>query len=160
MSQKKLFDVKFSATGECVGKLRNEVTVEAHAPFKSVNMLATDEGNFQGGDGTAPTPLEYFLTGLVGCLMTQLRVFSKKMKVPFESLEVRCDAAWEGMEAETGPYAGVPSGFRVEIDIQSSASNEQVEGLLKAARLGCFVEQTLSRKNELDYALKINGAHQ
>ncbi|NNU82051.1 OsmC family protein [Halovulum dunhuangense] len=121
-------------------------------------MLATDEGNFQGGEGTAPTPLEYFLTGLVGCLMTQLRVFSKKMKVPFDSLEVRCEAAWEGMKSEAGPYAGVPSGFRIDIDIQSSAPSEQIEGLVRAARLGCFVEQTLCRKNDLEYSLQINGA--
>lgn len=160
MSHKKLFDVRFSATGICVGRLRNEVTVEAHAPFKSVNMIATDEGNFQGGEGTAPTPLEYFLTGLVGCLMTQIRVFSKKMKVPFDSLEVQCEAAWEGVEAETSFYAGIPSGFRIKIDIQSRAPDEQIESLVKAARLGCFVEQTLSRKNDLEYVLRINGAHQ
>lgn len=156
--QKKLFDVQFSASGICVGRLRNEVTVEAHSPFKSVNMLATDEGHFQGGDGTAPTPLEYFLTGLVGCLMTQVRVFSKKMKIPIDDLEVRCDATWEGVESQNGPYAGVPTGFRVEIDIRSSESNESIEMLIQAARLGCFVEQTLSRKNELDYSLRINGA--
>lgn len=157
MAQRKLFDVRFSATGVCVGKLRNEVTVEAHAPFKSVNMLATDEGNFQGGDGTAPTPLEYFLAGLVGCLMTQVRVFSKKMKVPIDQLEVRCDAIWEGVETQSGPYTGVPKGFHVEIDVRSSESNESVEELIKAARLGCFVEQTLSKKNELHYSLRINS---
>jgi uncharacterized OsmC-like protein len=158
VAQEKLFEVRFSSTGICVGRLRNEVTVEAHSPFKSVNMLATDEGPFQGGDGTAPTPLEFFLAGLVGCLMTQIRVFSRKMKIPFDELEVRCDATWDGMKTDSGPYVGVPTGFRVDIDIRTDEPEERVEELIKAARLGCFVEQTLSRKNDLEYALHINGA--
>ena len=34
--------------------------------------LATDEGPFHGGDGTAPPPLALFTAALTGCLMTPL----------------------------------------------------------------------------------------
>lgn len=90
MDSKRVFDVVFESEGRCVGKLRNEVTNTARKPFEVRRMLATDEGPFQGGEDTAPTPLEFFLTGLVGCLMTQIRVFAKRKKIAFTDLTVAC----------------------------------------------------------------------
>ena len=45
-------------------------------------MLATDEGPFQGGEDTSPTPLEFFLTGLVGCLTVSWRFPSAVTAMP------------------------------------------------------------------------------
>ncbi len=159
MTTKPIFEVKFTATGQCVGRLRNEVTLTAHAPFQSQNMLATDEGAGQGGDGTAPTPLEYFLTGLVGCLMTQIRVFSRRMKVPFEDMAVSCAADWAGVADADAPYRGVPVGFSIDIDIQAAPDTdpERIDALIDAARKGCFVEQTLAHANTVTHRRRINA---
>ncbi|MBC01363.1 MAG: hypothetical protein CML67_17690 [Rhodobacteraceae bacterium] len=152
-----LFNVHFTAEGACVGKLRNEVTLTALEPFTVTRMLATDEGKFQGGDDTAPTPLEFFLTGLVGCLMTQVRVFARRLKVEVDDVKVLCRARWEAHPDDIGPYQGSPVGFEIDVDVTSAADPDRVAELVSAARRGCFVEQTLTRANAIEHTLKING---
>lgn len=158
MTQKPLFEVVFTSTGRSVGKLRNEVTVTAKSPFQTTNMLATDEGKFQGGDDTAPTPLEYFLTGLVGCLMTQIRAFSKRLRVPIDDVTVTCDAHWQGLRDEVGPYQGHPVALSLDIDVRSGESPERIGLLVSAARRGCFIEQTLKQANDVKHRLRVNEA--
>ncbi|MDU8913748.1 OsmC family protein [Aestuariicoccus sp. MJ-SS9] len=155
-----LFKVRFSAEGACVGKLRNEVSLTAHEPFQVERMLATDEGKFQGGDDTAPTPLEFFVTGLVGCLMTQIRVFAKRLKIEVEDVKISCRAEWEALPDPVGPYQGRPAKFEIDVDVTSSAAPDRVAELVSAARRGCFVEQTLGQANVIKHRLSVNGAEQ
>lgn len=152
-----LFNVCFTAEGSCVGKLRNEVNLTAVEPFRVQRMLATDEGVFQGGEDTAPTPIEFFLTGLVGCLMTQIRVFSKRLKVNVDDVKVVCKAKWEALSDPVGPYQSKPIGFEIDVDVISDDAPERIAELVSAARRGCFIEQTLAQANTIDYKLKING---
>ena len=151
-----MFDVHFDAVGVAVGRMRNEVTLTASTPFQSVNVLATDEGPFQGGEGTAPTPLEFFLTGLVGCLMTQIRVFARKMRVDVTDLQVHCRAEWAARKGELGPYEGFPKGFTVDVELASGAPAEDVARLIEASKRACFVEQTLAVANTVTHRLRIN----
>tara|TARA_R110002020_G_scaffold36937_17_gene111485 strand:- start:1301 stop:1792 length:492 start_codon:yes stop_codon:yes gene_type:complete len=156
MSEGHMFDVHFDAVGVAVGRMRNEVTLTASTPFQSVNVLATDEGPFQGGEGTAPTPLEFFLTGLVGCLMTQIRVFARKMRVDVTDLKVHCRAEWAARKGELGPYEGFPKGFTVDVELASGAPAEDVARLIEASKRACFVEQTLAVANTVTHRLRIN----
>lgn len=157
MGEGPLFEVEFQSTGRCVGKLRNEVTNEALRPFTVTRMMATDEGRFQGGEDTAPTPLEYFLTGLVGCLMTQVRVFAKKLRVDVSGLEVGCAAKWEAVRDGVGPYQARPVGFEITIDLNSDAAPDKIEALIHASKRACFVEATLAQANTIDHSLRVNG---
>jgi uncharacterized OsmC-like protein len=152
-----IFDVAFESEGVCVGKLRNEVTNRAIRPFEVTRMLATDEGPLQGGEDTSPTPLEYFLTGLVGCLMTQIRVFARRMKVDMRDLTVRCRAHWEAVPDPVVPYAARPRGFEIDIALDSDAPEERVRALIDGARRACFVEATLARKNDIRHTLRLNA---
>src|SRR6056297_2288755 len=140
----RLFNVHFTAEGVCVGKLRNEVNLTAVEPFQVNRMLATDEGKFQGGEDTAPTPLEFFLTGLVGCLMTQIRVFARQKKIEVRDLTVTCRAHWHAVNDPEVPYAGRPAGFEIDIALDSDAPEDSVRALVNGARRGCFVEATLA----------------
>ncbi|MDQ0314326.1 OsmC family protein [Amorphus orientalis] len=157
MSSSQMFEVVFDAEGVAVGKMRNEITLTARTPFTSVNRLATDEGAFQGGEGTAPTPLEYFLTGLVGCLMTQIRVFARKLKVDVSDLKVTCRAEWAADRGEIGPYETRPKGFHLDVDLASDAPPDDVARLIEAAKRGCFVEQTLAVPNTVSHRFRINS---
>ena len=73
----KKFEVVFQGVGRSTGKMRNDIEVEWPA-MKERFELATDEGPFHGGDSTAPPPLALFTAALTGCLMTQIRAFSKR----------------------------------------------------------------------------------
>lgn len=157
MPQEKVFDVVFESRGVCVGKMRNEVTNTAVQPFQVSRMLATDEGKFQGGEDTSPTPLEFFLTGLVGCLMTQIRVFAKRMKVDLRDLEVTCGARWEAHKGEIGPYEARPAGFDIGIFLNSDAPEVDIRMLIEASKRACFVEATLAQANNVTHSLRINA---
>jgi uncharacterized OsmC-like protein len=120
-------------------------------------MLATDEGKFQGGEDTAPTPLEFFLTGLVGCLMTQIRVFARQKKIEVRELTVTCRAHWHAISDPHVPYSARPEGFEIDIALESDASEESVRALVDGARRGCFVEATLAQPNEIRHTLRLNA---
>jgi uncharacterized OsmC-like protein len=157
MPNEAVFDVIFESEGVCVGKLRNEVTNTAKQPFHVCRMLATDEGHFQGGEDSSPTPLEFFLTGLVGCLMTQIRVFARRKKIEMRDLQVSCRAHWEAMPDPDWPYAAQPRGFEVDVALDSDASEERVRELINGARRACFVEATLGQANDIRHTLRLNA---
>ena len=56
--QVKTFSVCFELKAHSVGKMRNEVTGRMTQPvFDEEFQFATDEGDFHGGDQSAPPPL-------------------------------------------------------------------------------------------------------
>ena len=77
---KKTFNLTFKGNARNTGTMRNDIDVV----FESMNetfKLATDEGAFHGGKGTAPPPLALFTASLCGCVMTQIKAFGKKLKI-------------------------------------------------------------------------------
>ena len=116
----KTFDIIFEGTGTMSGKMRNDVKVH----FETMNEtydLATDEGPFHGGDATAPPPLALFTAALTGCIMTQIRAFSKRMKIPIGQVTVNARLHWRGEQIRANdPYTTAPVGFDLDIDFDSS----------------------------------------
>ncbi len=147
------FDVVLTAAGTAVGKMRNEVVV-THGGEGSTFEMATDEAAVHGGDNTAPPPLAYFATGLVGCLMTQIRTFSKKLRIPIDDVSVIATCHWRGKMVPGNPYETEPIGFDFDIDIESDASKEDLVRLIGTAKKGCFIEQTLAQSNHLNHRFR------
>jgi uncharacterized OsmC-like protein len=148
------FEILFEAEGRSVGKMRSEITVTRPGMAVSYEM-ATDEGEFHGGDDTAPPPLAYFATGFTACLMTQIRAFSKRMNIPINGCVVKGRYRWTGRQKGREPYVGSPGGFSFDIDLDSDASTEDQFRLIEAARKGCFIDQTLSVANDVGHRLKV-----
>lgn len=152
----KTFDVVFEGTGVASGKMRNDISV-VWPDMKESFELATDEGPFHGGDGTAPPPLAYFTAALTGCLMTQIRAFAKRLKIQIDGLEVQTRLHWTGTQEGNAPYVTAPVGFDMDVDIQSPASDDDLRALLDAAKKGCFLEQTLMQGLVVGHRLKLGG---
>ena len=146
--------VVFKCTGKPVGKMRNELIVDMVSPLKETFTLATDEGSFHGGDATAPPPLALFIASITGCIMTQIRAFSKRMKIQVTDLSVETKVTWNWIKVEN-IYETSPEKFEMDIYIDSSESIERVKALVQASKKGCFIEQTLSQKNKINHKLKI-----
>ena len=146
--------VIFKCKGKPVGKMRNELTVDMVSPLKETFELATDEGSFHGGDATAPPPLALFIASITGCIMTQIRAFSKRLKIQITDLNVEAKVTWNWKKVEK-IYETSPEKFEMDIYIDSSESIERVKTLVQAAKKGCFIEQTLSQKNTINHKLKI-----
>lgn len=152
--RQKRFDVIFEGTGRSTGKMRNEISVE-FATMKERFELATDEGPFHGGDGTAPPPLALFTAALTGCLMTQIRAFAKRLKIDIRGVEVKARLHWEGVQDGAEPYVTAPVGFDLDVDLDTDASAADQGRLLVAAKQGCFIEQTLAKGLQVGHRLKI-----
>ena len=156
----KSFVVKYEIQGRSVGKMRNEISGRQVEPSVEPEFeMATDEAGFHGGERSAPLPLAYFCTGLVDCLMTQIRAFSKKMRIDVEDVRVSADIQWEATLAGRNPYKSRPTKFSLDIDLVSSASFEDRTRLINAAKEGCFVEATLANPIPVHHRLKQNDEY-
>ena len=146
-------EVRFDCAGQAVGKMRNELTVDIVMPFQARFELATDEGQFHGGEASAPPPLALFVAGLTGCLMTQIRSFGKRLRVPIDDLRVETRVIWDwakvGNVYETGPKS-----FEMDITLDSPAPMDEQVALIEAAKKGCFLEQTLGQANVITHRIK------
>ena len=151
----KRFDVIFEGVGRSSGKMRNDISV-TWPMMKETFELATDEGPFHGGDGTAPPPLALFTAALTGCLMTQIRAFSKRLNTPIRNVEVKARLHWTGEQEGDAPYETAPVAFDLDVDIDSDASAEELEHLLRCAKKGCFIEQTLAQGLIVGHRLRID----
>ena len=152
----KEFDVVFEGVGRASGKMRNDIAVE-WPTMKEKFELATDEGPFHGGDGTAPPPLALFTAALTGCLMTQIRAFAPRLGIELVDLTVSARLHWRGTQTGNEPYVTMPVGFDLDVDIDSPASATELENLITSAKKGCFIEQTLAQGLNVAHRLKIDG---
>jgi uncharacterized OsmC-like protein len=151
------FNVTYELTGKSVGKMRNEITGRQTEPnLDDVFNFATDEGEIHGGDKTAPPPLSYFCTGLIACLMTQLRAFSKRLRIDIKGVEVKAKICWEAQVRGREPYTSRPVEFQLDIELDTEASLEDQKRLLEAAKAGCFVEATLANPIPVKHRLRID----
>ena len=138
----KSFTLKFTGNATNKGSMRNDIDVS----FESMNetfKLATDEGAFHGGKGTAPPPLALFTASLCGCIMTQIKAFGKKLKIEVNEIEIDASMEWQGEVLEEGSYKASCDGYNLDIDIISKEPIERKKKLLEAAINGCFIEASL-----------------
>jgi len=145
--------VQFNCHGTATGKMRNDLAVSMVQPMHESFEMATDEGPFHGGDATAPPPLALFVGGLTGCIMTQVRAFSKRLDVQLNDLNVDVRVIWNWQK--TGKtYETAPESFEIDIDIDSPNNKAEIEKLINAAKKGCFIEQTLAQPNVVRHRYK------
>ncbi len=152
----KTFDVIFEGTARSSGKLRSDIDVE-FVTTKETFSLATDEGKIHGGDNTAPPPLALFTAALTSCLMTQIRAFAKRLRIPCDKVVIKASLRWRAEQVGREPYVGAPLGFDLDVDIQSDASPEDKLRLLEAGCKGCFLEQTMGQVNTINHRLMLDG---
>lgn len=151
----KHFEVVFDCEARSTGKMRNDIAVRMVEPFVETFEMATDEGPFHGGESSAPPPLAYFTAGLAGCIMTQIRAFAKRLRIPLDGVKVAARLHWRGEQVGRDPYVTAPVGFSLDIDLDTTASVDDQLRLIAAAKKGCFIEQTLAQSNSVDHRLKV-----
>ena len=152
---KKTFNVTYEVSGRSVGKMRNEIRGRQTEPSIEPEFeMATDEAGFHDGEGSAPLPLAYFCTGLVACLMTQIRAFSKRMRIETGDVNVNAVIKWTATMEGRNPYKSLPKEFLLDIDLDSSASLDDQKRLIEASKEGCFIEATLANPIPVHHRLK------
>ena len=151
------FGVVFETEGRSVGKIRNEITITWVGGLEGPWEMATDEGKFHGGENTAPPPIAYWAAGFTGCLMTQIRAFSKRLDIAINGVTVKARFEWEGVQIGNEPYVSSPKGFNLDIEIDSDATADDQKRLVEAAKKGCFIDQTMAVANTVGHRLKLGN---
>ncbi len=149
-------DIVFEAEGRNTAKFRNDIAVHLRGAAPVSVDLPSDEGPFHGGDGTAPYPLAYFTSGLTACIMTQLRAFSRRLRIELTTIEVSARAHWRATHTGNAPYESTPVGFLLDIDLGGGASESDKRRLVAAAIKGCFIEASL-KPGLVRHRLKLGG---
>ncbi len=155
-SELRTVDIKFDARARTLGKMKSEVTITSQYSNFSVT-LETDEGKLHGGDASAPMPLHYFAAGVVTCLMTQMKAFAKRLRIPVENIEMNANFHWRLEQEGREPYVSQPVGFDIDIDVDSEAPLDDLKRLIEAAKKGCFAEQALTLPCEIGHRLKVGN---
>lgn len=153
MAGPKRMDVSFTARATAVGRMRNEIAVDWPAMGQSWTF-ATDEAPALGGEDTAPPPLALIVAGLAGCLMTNIRMFARKMGVDLRGLSVDVRADWVRIQTGTAPHVADTAGFALDVTMDSAQDTDAQRALLDAAKAGCFVEHALVNAVPVRHRLK------
>jgi pyruvate dehydrogenase E2 component (dihydrolipoamide acetyltransferase) len=94
-------------------------------------------------DPAAPDPVSSFLGALGGCLLMSLRVAARVRKVELRRASVHAQANEKGHLKE----------IKVELQVESSAADEQLRRLVEVAERGCHVRSLI--RDDVAFALTV-----
>jgi uncharacterized OsmC-like protein len=109
-----------------------------------------------GGDGSAACSGDMLLEALVGCAGVTLRAVATALDIPLRGGSVTAEGDLD-FRGTLGVSKEVPVGFsaiRLNFDLDSDATPEQLETLLKLTKRYCVVYQTLAQPPVLATTLK------
>ena len=109
-----------------------------------------------GGQNVAPSPLEFLLSGAVGCYAAVFAFYAAKLGVAYDSFEAvaRTNMDVRGHMMPDAP----PSGFNkvtIEIDVVSDASPEKLAEIERLALAGCPGINTLRHPVSVESRLTV-----
>ena len=111
-----------------------DVTVEAIGDSLDAEVkYGALRWRLSGEDATAPDPVSSFLGALGGCLLMSLRVAARVRKVELGRSSVHASANEKGHLKE----------IKVDLQVESSASDEQLHRLVEVAERGCHVRNLI-----------------
>jgi uncharacterized OsmC-like protein len=121
-----------------------DVTVEAVADSLNAEVkYGALRWCLSGEDASAPDPVSSFLGALGGCLLMSLRVTARVRKVELGRSSVRASANEKGHLKE----------IKVELQVESNASDEQLHRLVEVAERGCHIRNLI--RDDMTFALEI-----
>ena len=99
-----------------------------------------------GGDGRSACSADMLLEALVGCAGVTLSAVATALNIPLRGATIRAEGDLD-FRGTLGVSKDVPVGFkeiRVNFDLDTDATDEQVATLIRLAERYCVVYQTLS----------------
>ncbi len=117
----------------------------------SGNGLITDAPTEHGGTGTAATPMELVLLGLIGCTGVDVVSILHKMKQPVDHLSVRCLA--ERADKHPKVYTKIHLIYEVEGDVDEKKLERAIH---LSESTYCSVSAMLSSTAEITNEYRLN----
>jgi len=133
---------------------------ELASSLKSGRSWVISEPAHVGGLADAPTPLEYLLSGVLGCFAAVFAFYAAKWDVKYDTFEAfaKADLDVRGHMMEDAP----PSGFRrvtiqVDIGVSEKPDQEALDRVLEAAMQGCPGISTLRDPVHLEANMNVSS---
>jgi len=104
-----------------------------------------------GGDGQSACSADMLLEALVGCAGVTLRAVATALGISLRNATIRAEGDLD-FRGTLGVSKDVPVGFkqiRLDVDLDTDASEEQIATLLRLTERYCVVYQTLSKPAEI-----------
>jgi uncharacterized OsmC-like protein len=109
-----------------------------------------------GGDGSKACSAEVLLQALIGCAGVTLKAIATAMNIPLKGGTIRAEGDMD-FRGTLGVSKEVPVGLqaiRLTFDLDSDATSEQIETLIKLTKRYCVVYQTLAKPPALSESFK------
>ena len=120
------------------------VTVDAAGDSLAVEVKYGDlRWQLSGDDASAPDPVSSFLGALGGCLLMSLRVAARVRKIHLGRSSVHARANAKGHVKE----------IKVELQVESNASDDQLHRLVEVAERGCHIRNLI--RDDVAFALTV-----
>jgi uncharacterized OsmC-like protein len=104
-----------------------------------------------GGDGSGACSADMLLEALVGCAGVTLSAIATALGIPLRDATIRAEGDLD-FRGTLGVSKDVPVGFkqiRLNFDLDTDASEEQIATLIRLTERYCVVYQTLSHPAEI-----------
>ena len=105
-----------------------------------------------GGDGSTACSADMLLEALVGCAGVTLSAIATALSIPLRDATIRAEGDLD-FRGTLGVSKDVPVGFkqiRLNFDLDTDASEEQIATLLRLTERYCVVYQTLAHPAKID----------
>ena len=103
--------------------------------------VKTDQPSANGGEGTAPDPYSYFLTGLLTCAGFYVLRFCQTRELATDGIELNLSNDWNRAK-------GCPDKINIDISIPPTFPRKYHKALVRATQ-ECSVKKTLMHPPEI-----------
>ena len=137
-----------------IGAHRIDIELVEHLRFRASFgrfSFTIDEPPERGGTDAGLPPLAYFLAGAASCLMTQYAKLAIAKDVPLKSMKA---VARGHFDRRVG---GAFRDMIYEVEIESSADEDQIRAIAREAESMCYAHNTLKSVVRVVTNLTLNG---
>ena len=110
-----------------------------------------------GGDGSKACSAEVLLQALIGCAGVTLKAVATAMNIPVRGGTIRAEGDMD-FRGTLGVSKDVPIGLqaiRLNLDLDTDATPEQLETLIKLTKRYCVVYQTLVKSPTITETIRV-----
>lgn len=119
------------------------------------HKMVIDQPTAAGGKNEGPTPLEYFLFSLAGCIASIARIAAMQKKIDLRGMELKVDATLNSaglMGKETEDRVGFQT-ISVDASIDADMSESEKKAFLDAVCDRCPLHDNIKLETRVDHQL-------
>ena len=151
-------DIVVTAKASSIEKWRKQVVAGQPETGREYAFIS-DEGSYiPGGEGSAPSPLTYFVSGMALCLISHITQVANKKKLSVRNERVQVTAHFhEEGSVLRGDAEGYCDRFEICISLESEENEVEIKQLIQLAHRLCFAEKAVAGSVPISLTQTLNG---